>query len=78
MKKEVCGLGAVLCCGCGLRTFQPVEARPGERLNYFGLTIEPQVTIQSISTTDATFSTTNKGIERGICTVGDNHSMTAN
>jgi hypothetical protein len=68
MKKEACGLG----CGRGLRTFQP-----GERLNYFGLTIESHVTVQSIPTTDANLSTTNKGIERGICIVGDNHSMTA-
>jgi CRP-like cAMP-binding protein len=75
MEKVACGLGWAV--DAVSEHFNLVEARPGERLNYFGLTIEPHVTVHSIPTIGATFSTLNKGIEREICIVGDNHSMTA-
>lgn len=72
-----------LACGIGWRPevirehFRLVEVRPGQRFNYFGLTIEPHVTVHSIPTIGATFSTVHRGIEREICVVGDNHTMSA-
>lgn len=72
-----------IACGIGWKPevvrehFRLVETRPGERLNYFGLTIEPHVTVHSIPTIGATFSTVHRGIEREICVVGDNHTMEA-
>ncbi len=72
-----------LACGIGWRPeivrehFRLVEVRPGQRFNYFGLTIEPHVTVHSIPTIGATFSTVHRGIERDVCVVGDNHTMTA-
>jgi hypothetical protein len=72
-----------LACGIGWKPeairehFRLVEARPGKRLNYFGLTIEPHVTVHSIPTIGATFSTVHRGIEREVCVVGDNHTMSA-
>ncbi|MFT4886035.1 MAG: CRP-like cAMP-binding protein [Pseudohongiellaceae bacterium] len=75
MEKLACGLGWTV--DTVSEHFKLVEARPGERLNYFGLTIEPHVTVHSIPTIGATFSTVNKGIQREICVVGDNHSMNA-
>lgn len=56
--------------------FKLVEVRPNESLNYFGLDILPHVTVHSIPTIGATFSTIHKGYERQICIVGDNHTMT--
>lgn len=53
-----------------------VEVTPGETLNYYGLTIDTHVTVHSIPTIGATFSAVHKGIERDLCIVGDNHSMT--
>ncbi len=55
--------------------FTLVEVKPGEPLNYFGLTIEPHLTVHSIPTIGATFSTIHNGYRRSICVVGDNHSM---
>lgn len=75
MEKVACGLGWSI--EAVSEHFNLIEVRPGERLNYFGLTIEPHVTVHSIPTIGATFSTVNRGIEREICVVGDNHSMTA-
>jgi len=75
MEKIACGVGWTLRAVC--EHFNLVEVQPGVRLNYFGLTIEPHVTVHSIPTIGATFSTINKGIEREICVVGDNHSMDA-
>lgn len=72
-----------LACGIGWRPevvrehFRLIEVRPGERLNYFGLTIEAHVTVHSIPTIGATFSTVHRGIERDVCVVGDNHTMSA-
>ena len=75
MEKIACGIGWTLGAVC--EHFNLVEVTPGERLNYFGLTIEPHVTVHSIPTIGATFSTVNKGIEREICVVADNHAMSA-
>lgn len=75
MEKVACGLGWSV--ESVTEHFKLVEIRPGERFNYFGLTIEPHVTVHSIPTVGATFSTVNRGIEREVCVVGDNHSMTA-
>ncbi|MEX0965505.1 MAG: cyclic nucleotide-binding domain-containing protein [Pseudohongiellaceae bacterium] len=75
MEKIACGIGWTLGAVC--EHFNLVEVTPGEKLNYFGLTIDPHVTVHSIPTIGATFSTINKGIEREICVVGDNHSMSA-
>lgn len=75
MEKISCGIGWTV--DAVREHFKLVEARPGERINYFGLTIEAHVTVHSIPTIGATFSTVNRGIERDICIIGDNHSMTA-
>ncbi len=56
--------------------FKLVEVRPGENLNYFGLDILPHVTVHSIPTIGATFSTIHKGYKREVVIVGDNHTMT--
>ncbi len=70
-----------LACGIGWRPeivrehFRLVEVCPGERFNYFGLTIEAHVTVHSIPTIGATFSTVHRGIERDVCVIGDNHTM---
>ncbi|MFN3163110.1 MAG: cyclic nucleotide-binding domain-containing protein [Pseudohongiellaceae bacterium] len=72
-----------IACGIGWKPevvrehFKLVEVRPGQRFNYFGLTIEPHVTVHSIPTIGATFSTMHKGIRREICVVGDNHTMSS-
>lgn len=75
MEKIACGIGWTL--NAVTEHFNLVEVTPGEKLNYFGLTIETHVTVHSIPTIGATFSTVNKGIEREVCVVGDNHSMSA-
>jgi len=75
MEKISRGIGWTLNAVC--EHFNLIEVFPGERMNYFGLTIEPHVTVHSIPTIGATFSTVNKGIEREICIIGDNHSMSA-
>jgi len=72
-----------IACGLGWKAeaveehFNLVEVRPGKRLNYFGLTIDTHVTVHSVPTVGATFSTVNRGIERTVCVVGDNHTMSA-
>lgn len=55
--------------------FKLVEVVPGDSINYYGLNIEPHVTVHSIPTIGATFSTIHKGYIRQLCIVGDNHSM---
>ncbi|MEX2468564.1 MAG: cyclic nucleotide-binding domain-containing protein [Pseudohongiellaceae bacterium] len=73
MEKIACGIGWK---ATAVREhFRLVEVRPGQRLNYYGLTIEPHLTVHSIPTIGATFSTVHKGIKRDICVVGDNHTM---
>ena len=75
MEKLACGIGWTI--DAVSEHFHLIEARPGEKINYFGLGIEVHVTVHSIPTIGATFSTLNKGIERDICVVGDNHSMSS-
>ena len=75
MEKIACGIGWTV--DVVREHFKLVEVRPGQRLNYFGLSIEAHVTVHSIPTIGATFSTINKGIEREVCVIGDNHSMDA-
>jgi len=57
--------------------FKLIEVIPGEPINYYGLSIEAHVTVHSIPTVGATFSTIHKGYIRQLCVVGDNHSMSA-
>lgn len=75
MEKLSCGIGWSL--ESVTEHFHLVEVRLGEKLNYFGLGIEAHVTVHSIPTIGASFSTINKGINREICVIGDNHSMSA-
>lgn len=73
MEKLACNLGwqpSVIA-----EHFNLVEVRPGEETNYFGLNIEPHVTVHSIPTVGATFSMLNDGKRHRICVVGDNNSM---
>lgn len=57
--------------------FRFVEVKPGQKLNFYGLNIEPHVTVHSIPTIGATFTTIHKGYSRQLCIVGDNHTMAA-
>lgn len=72
-----------LSCNLGWSTdvvaqcFLLVEVRPGETLNYYGLSIEVHTTVHSIPTIGATFSTLHQGQYRDICIVGDNQNMVA-
>lgn len=75
IEKIACGIGWSL--DIIAEHFKLIEVRPGETLNYYGLSIETHVTIHSIPTIGATFATINKGIRRDICVIGDNHSMDA-
>lgn len=75
MEKIACGIG--WSSDVVRQHFNFIEAKPGEVLNYFGLGIKAHVTVHSIPTIGATFSTVHKGIERNICVIGDNHSMDA-
>ncbi|MFK7862788.1 MAG: cyclic nucleotide-binding domain-containing protein [Pseudohongiellaceae bacterium] len=75
MEKVACGLGWSV--DAVAEHFNLIEVCIGKQLNYFGLTITPHVTVHSIPTVGATFSTVNKGVEREICVIGDNHSMAA-
>ncbi len=71
-----------LACGLGWKTeivtehFTLLELTPGEPFNYYGLEILPHVTVHSVPTIGATFTSIHKGFERRICLVGDNHTMT--
>ncbi|MFM1896655.1 MAG: hypothetical protein RLZZ385_1729 [Pseudomonadota bacterium] len=75
MEKLACGLGWSV--ETVTEHFKLVPITPGERFNYFGLTIEPHVTVHSIPTIGAVFSTVNKGMAQQVCVIGDNHTMTA-
>jgi hypothetical protein len=57
--------------------FRHIEVRPGETINYYGLSIEVHATVHSIPTIGATFSATHQGHFRDVCIVGDNQSMKA-
>ena len=56
--------------------FRFMEVEPGQKRNFYGLNIEPHVTVHSIPTIGATFTTIHKGYSRQMCIVGNNHSMT--
>lgn len=72
-----------LACNLGWKSeviaehFRLIEVEPGKPYNYYGLTIEPHLTVHSIPTIGATFKTIHKGFERSLCIVGDNNSMDA-
>ena len=51
------------------------ELRPNETTNYYGLHITPHITVHSIPTIGATFTTTYKGHSKSICVIGDNSGM---
>lgn len=74
MEKLACSLGWTV--DAVDEHFKLVEVVPGESLNYYGMDILPHVTVHSIPTIGATFSTIHRGYERQICIVGDNHTMT--
>lgn len=74
MEKLACSLGWSV--DSVSEHFKLVEVRPGESINYYGLDIKAHVTVHSIPTIGATFSTIHKGYERQIVVVGDNHTMT--
>ncbi len=72
-----------LSCSLGWSTavieehFSLIEVKPGETINYYGLTIEVHTTVHSIPTIGATFSTIHKGHFRDVCIVGDNQNLTS-
>jgi CRP-like cAMP-binding protein len=53
------------------------EVKIGERLNYYGLYIEPHLTVHSIPTIGATFEIHDKDSSRRLCIIGDNDSLTS-
>ena len=71
-----------LACGLGWRPevvaehFNLVAVKPGVKTNYYGMEIESHVTVHSIPTVGAVFTTHMQGRSRRLCVVGDNHSMT--
>ena len=75
MEKLSCGLGWSL--ASIEEHFRLIEIKPGVPLNYYGLLIEPHLTVHSIPTVGATFSALHQGSTRQICIIGDNHSMSA-
>ena len=72
-----------LSCSLGWSTsaieehFRLIEVKPGETINYYGLTIKVHTTVHSIPTIGATFSTIHKGHFRDVCIVGDNQNLTS-
>lgn len=75
MEKLSCGLGWTV--EAVQQHFRLFEIKPNVPVNYYGLTIEPHLTVHSIPTIGATFSTFHHGHARQICIIGDNHSMAA-
>ena len=57
--------------------FHLIKVNPGDKINYYGLSIEVHNTVHSIPTIGATFSAVHKGQFRDICVVGDNQNMSA-
>lgn len=53
------------------------EIKLGEQLNYYGLFIDPHVTVHSIPTIGATFTIRDKDGSRRLCIIGDNDSLTS-
>jgi CRP-like cAMP-binding protein len=54
-----------------------LPVKPGDSLNYYGLNIDVHITVHSIPTIGATFTTLHKGTYRDACVVGDNQNMSA-
>lgn len=75
MEKLSCGLGWSI--SVIEEHFNFYEVKPGETINYYGLSIEFHHTVHSIPTIGATFSTVHRGQRRDVCIVGDNQNMTA-
>ena len=57
--------------------FRHIAVKPGETINYYGLSIEIHNTVHSIPTIGATFSAVHQGHFRDVCVVGDNQNMKA-
>jgi CRP-like cAMP-binding protein len=57
--------------------FELIEVVPGETLKYFGMEIEPHITVHSIPTIGGTFTVHHKGNEKRTCIIGDNTGMSA-
>ena len=55
--------------------FRHIEVKPGQTINYYGLSIEIHNTVHSIPTIGATFTAVHQGHSRDVCFVGDNHNM---
>ncbi len=51
------------------------ELIPNQSINYYGLGIKAHITVHSVPTIGATFSTTCKGLTKSICVIGDNTGM---
>ncbi|MES2605748.1 MAG: cyclic nucleotide-binding domain-containing protein [Pseudomonadota bacterium] len=51
------------------------ELIPNQTVNYYGLSIATHITVHSVPTIGATFSTTFKGLTKSICVIGDNTGM---
>ncbi|TNF87573.1 MAG: cyclic nucleotide-binding domain-containing protein [Gammaproteobacteria bacterium] len=75
MEKLACSLGWKV--DSVAEHFQLIRVKPGDTINYYGLTIQVHNTVHSIPTIGATFSTIHKGQFRDVCIVGDNQNMTA-
>jgi CRP-like cAMP-binding protein/ribonuclease BN (tRNA processing enzyme) len=75
MEKLACGLG--WSNDSVTEHFNLIEIKANVPCNYYGLTIIAHVTVHSIPTIGATFSTSHGGHLRQLCVVGDNHSMSA-
>jgi hypothetical protein len=75
MEKLSCSLGWKLAAVA--EHFELIQVKPGDTMNYYGLSIKVHNTVHSIPTIGATFSTIHKGQFRDVCIVGDNQNMTA-
>ena len=73
MEKLSCSLGWSI--AAVEEHFQLLRVKPGDTINYYGLSIEVHNTVHSIPTIGATFSTTHRGQFRDVCIVGDNQNM---
>ncbi len=74
MEKLSCGLGWTV--DSVKQHFKLFTIEPNVPANYYGLLIDPHVTVHSIPTIGATFSLSHQGLARQICIIGDNHNMT--
>ncbi len=75
MEKLSCGLGWSV--EVVREHFELLRVKPGDSLNYYGLNIDVHITVHSIPTIGATFTTLHKGTYRDACVVGDNQNMSA-